>query len=69
LDTVYFDKDIERLRIGDNFFNGNKTITKVYLPKNTYYVGANAFANTGSLDEPLCVYLEGNVGTNWAPGW
>lgn len=66
LDTVYFDKDIERLRIGDNFFAGNKTITKVYLPKNTYYVGVNAFAN---MSDSLEIYLEGNVGTNWAPGW
>lgn len=65
LTDVYFDKDIERLRIGDNFFNGNKSIRKVYLPKNTYYVGADAFANTDSLE----IYLEGNVGTNWAPGW
>lgn len=66
LETVQFDKDIERLRIGDNFFNGNKTIRRVYLPKSTYYVGANAFANT---DSSLEIYLEGNVGTNWAPGW
>lgn len=66
LETVYFDKDIKRLRIGDNFFNGNKTITKVYLPKSTYYVGANAFAN---MSESLEIHLEGDVGANWAPGW
>jgi hypothetical protein len=66
LTTVCFDKDIERLRIGDNFFDGNTTITKVYLPKNTYYVGANAFAN---MSDSLEIFLEGDVGTGWAPGW
>jgi hypothetical protein len=66
LQTVQFDSDISSLFIGDEFFKGNKTIKKVYIPASTYYVGSNAFDNMSS---DLEIYLEGGLNPRWASNW
>ena len=66
LETIQFDSDISSLFIGDEFFKGNQSLRKIYIPASTYYIGSNAFADT---HEDLEIYLEGGLNTRWASNW
>lgn len=65
--TIAIDKKVNGVTIGSRAFENYTALEKVYIPKGVSSIGKGAFPSSPT--KKLEIYLEGEVGLNWAAGW